>query len=98
MSRPTKKQINIKMPESLIEALKAKAELEKDTFTDLIIRFCEQGLGNPESGSPTTTPAIAQPQLDERIAETIATQIAPLFERVASVENEVRQVLGEAVA
>lgn len=97
MPRPTKKQINIKMPEPLIEALKAKAESEKDTFTDLIIRFCEQGLSNRE-GERTTTPVIAQRQLDERIAETIATQIAPLKERVASVENELHQVLGEAVA
>lgn len=96
MPRPTKRQINIKMPEPLIEALKAKAESEKDTFTDLIIRFCEQGLSS--EGERTTTPVIAQRQLDERIAETIATQIAPLKERVASVENELHQVLGEAVA
>lgn len=105
MPRPTKKQINIKMPEALIEALKTRAESENDTFTDLITRACEQYLESKsdvkggQSSSPQTTASPFEPaQLDERIAESIAAEIAPLLERVASVENELQQVLGEAAA
>ena len=98
MPRPTKKQINIKMPEALIEALKARAESENDTFTDLVIRLCEQGLGI-ESDRPQTTASPLEPaQLDKRIVESIAVEIAPLKERVTSLENELQQVLGEAAA
>ena len=98
MPRAAKKQINIKMRESLIEALKARAESENDTFTDLVIRLCEQGLGI-ESDHPQTTTAPFEPaQLDKRILESIAVEIAPLKERVTSLENELQQVLGEVAA
>ena len=105
MPRPTKKQINIKMPEALIEALKAKAESENDTFTDLVTRACEQYLEggsdakDGQSDRPqTATAPFEPPQLDKRIVENIAVEIAPLKERVTSLENELQQVLGEAAA
>ena len=105
MPRPAKKQINLKMRESLIEALKARAESENDTFTDLITRACEQYLESEsdvkggQSDRPQTTASLLKPaQLDKRIVESIAVEIAPLKERVTSLENELQQVLGEAAA
>ena len=83
-----RKQINIKMPEELIDALKAQAEEEDETFTDLIIRYCEQGLG--KSGSLKATHAISTTQLDKRIA----AHLAPLQEKIAELEA----ALGEIVA
>lgn len=92
MPRPTKRQINIKMPEALIEELKARAESENDTFTDLVIRLCEQGLGNEsdvacahaKGDRPQTTVSPFEPaQLDERIAD----QLAPLQERLIALET-----------
>jgi uncharacterized circularly permuted ATP-grasp superfamily protein len=96
MLRPTKKQINIKMPEALIEELKARAESENDTFTDLVIRFCKYGLGNE---SPATTHAALVPtQLDDHIASKldncIATQLAPLKEQF----NELQECIDDRIA
>lgn len=88
MPRPTKRQINIKMPEALIEQLKAKAESLNDTFTDLVIRLCEQGLGS-ESDRPQTTASPFEPaQLDERIAD----QLSPLQERLVALETELGEL------
>jgi hypothetical protein len=89
MPRPIKRQINIKMPEPLIEELKAKAEEEDETFTDLIIRYCEQGLGG-KGGSPKSPTAISTTQLDKRIA----SWLAPLQEKIVELEA----ALGETVA
>lgn len=82
MPRPTKKQINIKMPEPLIEALKARAIDEGDTFTDLVVRFCSEGLES-KSDRPVAETEIAPPQLDKRIA----TALAPLQERLVALES-----------
>lgn len=102
MPRPTKRQINIKMPEALIEQLKAKAESLNDTFTDLVIRLCEQGLGS-ESDRPQTavfqdksfalkqqhTASPFEPaQLDKRIAD----QLAPLQERLVALETSLGEL------
>jgi len=81
MPRPTKKQINIKMPEPLIEALKTRAEDEGDTFTDLVIRFCEQGLG---SDRPVVSAEVTPTQIDKRIAD----KLAPLQKRLEALETE----------
>jgi hypothetical protein len=87
MPRPVKKQINIKMPESLIEALKERAEGEDTTFTDLVVEACEQLLGGR---SYRTIPAISPSQVDKRID----AQLAPLQEKIAELEA----ALGESVA
>lgn len=103
MLRPTKKQINIKMPQALIKELKARAELQNDTFTDLVIRLCEQGLGSDSNPSQTTAPPFEPDQLDERIAKSIAAQIAPLQERIedriaSTIQKELEPMLGELSA
>lgn len=94
MARPTRKQVNIKMPESLIEALKAKAEAEGDTFTDLIVHFCEQGLGMPSKK--------AHQQVDSNL-EVIDMRIADLEARLESkvkeqVQVQMQAALGECSA
>jgi hypothetical protein len=90
MPRPTKKQINIKMPETLIKALKTRAEDEGNTLTDLVIQLCEQGLGIEKNHPQATAPSVEPAQLDERIAE----YLAPLQRRLEALEAE----LGESVA
>ena len=95
MPRPAKKQINLKMRESLIEALKARAESENDTFTDLITRACEQyleGESNVKNGQndrPQTTLAPFEPA---QLYECIADQIAPLQKRLVALELELGEL------
>ncbi len=81
MARPTKKQVNIKMPLALIEALKTKAEAEKTTFTDLVIEACKQMLDQSEHSDPASA-AISAAQVDKGIAPKIAL----LQEKVATLE------------
>ncbi len=78
------------MPEPLIKALKARAEKEGNTFTDLVIQLCEQGLGIERNRSQATVPSVEPAQLDERIAK----YLAPLQGRLEALESE----LGESVA
>ena len=87
MTRATKKQINIKMPEPLIEALKNRAESEGKTFTDVVTRLCERGLGIESDSHKTITPIIEPVQLNERIADQLASQLAPLQGRVIALEE-----------
>ena len=87
MTRPAKKQINIKMPQPLIEALKTRAENENITFTDTIIQLCEQGLGIGISNPKSTASRVEPAQLDERIANQLANQIAPLHGRLVALET-----------
>ena len=86
MAAPARKQINVKMSEELIEALKNKAESEETTFTDLVIRACEELLGI-ENTKPTAS--ISAEQLDECVAE----KIAPLEERLAVLERKITRSL-----
>ncbi len=95
--KTTRKQVNIKMPESLIEALKAKAEAEGDTFTDLVVRFCEQGLriDNQNAHQPAT---VINSSLDV-IDVHIDSRIADLEARLESkVQEQVQAALGECSA
>jgi hypothetical protein len=97
MARHTRKQVNIKMPESLIEALKAKAEAEGDTFTDLVVRFCEQGLGMPNQNAHQSATVINS-SLDV-IDVHIDSRIADLEARLESkVQEQVQAALGECSA
>ncbi len=97
MARPTRKQVNIKMPESLIEALKAKAEAEGDTFTDLVVRFCEQGLRMDNQKAHTHTRWETK-DLDV-IDVHIDSRIANLEARLESkLKEQVQVALGECSA
>lgn len=85
-----RKQVNIKMPEHLIETLKAKAEAEDNTFTDLIVRFCEQGLRRDNQN--------AHQPVDSNF-EVIDMRIADLEARLESkVKEHVQAALGECSA
>lgn len=75
------------MPESLIDALKTRAIDEGDTFTDLVIRFCFEGLES-ESNRPVAVTEIAPNQLDKCIAD----QLAPLQERLVALETELGEL------
>jgi hypothetical protein len=88
MPRTTKKQINIKMPTDLIDALKTKAEDKGDTFTDLVIRFCSEGLGIKSDRPQTSASPFEPEQLDERIAD----KLAPLQERLVALELELGEL------
>lgn len=86
MTAPSRRQINIKMAEDLIEKLKLKAEADETTFTDLVIRACEELLGIENTKSPAS---ISAAQLDECIAE----KLAPLEERIAVLERKITRSL-----
>ncbi len=93
--KTTRKQVNIKMPESLIEALKAKAEAEGDTFTNLVVRFCEQGLGMDNQNAHQTTRWETK-DLDV-IDVHINSRIADLEVRLESkLKEQVQVALGSA--
>lgn len=94
-----KRQINIKLPPALIEALKAKAGEEGMTLTDLIQGYCERGLGLPSSTPSLNLDVVYErilSQLDERIPmqidERIAAQLAPIQLHLAAMED----ALGES--
>jgi hypothetical protein len=74
----SKSQINFRLPDTLITALKDQAESEGITSTELAIRLLEAGLGLPPSDSV----------IDEsRIEERIESRIAPLREQVTQLER-----------
>ena len=95
MPKPAKKQINLKMRESLIEALKSRAIDEGDTFTDVVVRACEQYLEGEsdvkdgQNDRPQTTVAPFEPA---QLYECIADQIAPLQQRLVALELELGEL------
>ena len=97
-----KQQFNIRLETGLIEALRTRAESEGITLTDLIARFCEQGLGLPTEGSrPIDLEAIysriaaqVEELIPQRIEERIAEQLAPI-QRELAARND---ALGESSA
>ena len=88
MPRAAKKQINLKMRESLIEALKSRAIDEGDTFTDVVVRACEEYLESESDRLQTTTSSFEPTQLDKRIA----AQLAPLQERLVTLETSLGEL------
>lgn len=99
--KTTRKQVNIKMPESLLEALKAKAEAEDATFTDVIVRFCEQGLRMDNQNAHQTATVIDSSLnvIDSRIDSRIADLEARLELRLKQqIESALELELGEKVA
>lgn len=84
----SKSQINFRLPDTLIAALKARAEAEGVTSTELATRLLEVGLGLPSPELVSNHPPIEeritsqlaplQARLDQRIEERIASFLTPL--------------------
>ncbi len=97
----SKSQINFRLPDTLIAALKDQAQLEGITSTELAIRLLEQSLGLPSSDYVID---------DSRIEERIEQRIAPLREQVSQlnqcielriatvIQKEIAPLLGELSA
>ena len=97
----SKSQINFRLPDTLIAALKDQAESEGITSTELAIRLLEAGLELPSSESVND---------DSRIEERIELRIAPLREQVTQlnqcieegiatvIQKEIAPLLGELSA
>ena len=80
----SKSQINFRLPDILIAALKDRAESEGLTSTELATRLLEVGLGLPSSGKVATD--------ESRIEERIVSQLAPLQERLITLENQLGEL------
>ncbi len=76
----SKRQVNFRLPDELIAALKDRAESEGITSTELATRLLEAGLGLPSPESKSD---------DSRIKERIAVQLAPLQEQVIQLNQSV---------
>ena len=79
-----KSQINFRLPDILIAALKDRAESEGLTSTELAIQLLEAGLGLPSSEKVANDKS--------RIEESIATQLAPLQERLVALETSLGEL------
>ena len=98
----SKSQINFRLPDTLITALKDQAESEGITSTELAIRLLERSLGLPQ--------LLANSNDDSRIEERIESRIAPLREQVTQlnqcieegiatvIQKEIAPLLGELSA
>ena len=93
----SKSQINFRLPDTLIAALKDQAETEGITSTELAIRLLEAGLGLPSSDY-----VIDESRIEERIAplREQVTQLNNCIElRIADViQKEIAPLLGELSA
>ncbi len=97
----SKSQVNFRLPDTLIAALKDQAESEGITSTELAIRLLEAGLGLSSSDY-----AIDNSRIEERIEQRIAplreqvTQLNQCIElRIAvAIQKELDPLLGELSA
>jgi hypothetical protein len=85
----SKSQINFRLPDILIAALKNRAESEGLTSTELAIRLLKAGLGLPSSEKVATD--------ESRIEERIATQLAPLQEQVTQLQERIEERIASAI-
>ncbi len=74
----SKSQVNFRLPDTLIAALKDQASSEGITSTELAVRLLEAGLGLPSSDYVTD---------ESRIEERIEQRIAPLREQVTQLNQ-----------
>jgi antitoxin component of RelBE/YafQ-DinJ toxin-antitoxin module len=83
-----KQQVNFRIDTELLEALKEQAEVEGVSYTDLIQRFCKQGLGSGtiQLGSSTI----------QTIDSTIHDAIQPDFLK-EQLKEELREELAESI-
>jgi hypothetical protein len=97
----SKSQINFRLPDTLIAALKDQAEFEGITSTEMAIRLFEAGLR-----LSSTDGAIDKSSIEERIEQRIAplreqvTQLNQCIElRIATaIQEELDPLLGELSA
>lgn len=103
-----KSQVNFRLPDPLIAALKARAEAEGITSTELATRLLEVGLGLPSPELAGNAPRIEeriasqlvplQSQLDERIEERIASQLTPIQQEIEQrIEQRIQSVIQSKV-
>ena len=84
----SKSQVNFRLPNTLIAALKDRAESEGLTSTELVIRLLEAGLGLPSSEFAND---------DSRIENCIAIAIAPLQSQVNQLQERIEQRIHSAI-
>lgn len=106
----SKSQVNFRLPAPLIAALKARAEAEGISSTELATRLLEAGLGLSSLELANDDPRIEERitiSLEQRIEKHIANQLAPLQsqleqrieERIqTAIQSKVDAVLGECSA
>jgi len=93
-----KKQINFRLPATLIETLKALAESENVNVTDLVVELLEQGLASRTQSAAVSKTAIApnllrsppnavNPSALQQQYEQLARELASLKERVVLLES-----------
>ena len=84
----SKSQINFRLPDTLIAALKDRAESEGLTSTELAIRLLEAGLGLPSSEFAND---------ESRIEKRIATYLAPIQEQVTQLQECIEERIRDAI-
>lgn len=84
----SKSQINFRLPDSLIAALKDRASSEGITSTELAIRLLEAGLGLPSS-------EFANDEL--RIEKCISIALAPLQSQVTQLQERIEERIHSAI-
>lgn len=99
----SKTQVNFRLPDTLLAALKTRAASLGVTSTELAIRLLEQGLGLPSSETfnnsrieqRITNPlALLDEQLDNRIEQRITTLIAPREQEIEQrIESRIEDVI-----
>lgn len=98
----SKSQVNFRLPDALIAALKDKAETEGKTTTEIAVSILETGLGLSSPSSSDMRIA----SIEERIAsqvEAVREQVTQLEQRIdlriqAAIQKEVDTMLGESIA
>lgn len=84
----SKGQINFRLPDTLIAALKDQAESEMITSTELAIRLLEAGLGLSSTEFSHD---------ESRIEECIEERIAPLKEQVTQLSQCIEERIATAL-
>lgn len=84
----SKSQINFRLPDTLIAALKEQANSEGITSTELLVRLLEAGLG-----MPSTEFSIDELGIEERIE----SRIAPLKEQVTQLNECIEERIAVAI-
>lgn len=83
-------QINIRIDNELVEAMKARCEEEGSTQTLFIIAAIRMALGMP----PSAPSVLDMTELDKLIEEKLETRLSPILERLSNLEE--RQQLGKS--
>lgn len=91
-----KQQVNFRIDTDLLEALKQRAEIEGASYTDLIQKFCRQGLEGSTSSHNHSTIQAAIQSADNTIQPTIQPDI--LKEQIkAELRSELNDGINAAI-